>query len=555
MRGWLWLCAVLSAAGLCAQRADSLVFTDGWPRENHLRRWLDERDTLSLNQEYGANLLRELQTEGYWLAEANWQERAGKTILLIHKGPLLRWGELELIPPEGAPPPPPLKSYLQEQRLDTLGWQQYTEELIDFYENQGYPFVRLQPRHYALENDRLNGSLAILPGPRIYIDSLAFKGIQTLAPAWLRYELGIEVGGPYREKVVRNLPARLEQIEFINASRLPAVGFYREQTTLFLYLEEARANQIDGVVGLNTESEGRTRLNGDFQLRLLHTFHRGEEINLRWRRPDESVQELDLGLSLPYLFQSPFWWENRINIFRQDSSFVNSDVLTAVKYRFAHRRFIGLGYRLRSSRILGGAETGVRFTQTQDFRSHRFSVQALWNNLNRPLVPLGGFRFNVSAFTGNRRAEALRQNQYGWEMQGEYYRTFAQRWTLRGALGSEALFGDDLFDNELYRIGGLQSLRGFNEQSIFTSLYVLPSVALRYRLGDYDFLSVFSDWAYTENRSGNNLQSNWLWGLGSGLSFRTGGGIFSLYLAVGRSSGQNFDFRATKVHFGYVNRF
>ena len=122
-------------------------------------------------------------------------------------------------------------------------------------------------------------------------------------------------------------------------------------------------------------------------------------------------------------------------------------------------------------------------------------------------------------------------------------------------LNSEALIGKNLFDNELYRIGGLKTLRGFNEQSIFASTYGVATAEYRYMIGQYDYLTVFSDVAYVEKKTESEFNSQWLTGLGAGINFRTNGGVFSLFLAVGKNQDTSFDFRATKVHFGYLNQF
>ncbi|MDZ7846210.1 MAG: hypothetical protein U5L96_05330 [Owenweeksia sp.] len=55
-------------------------------------------------------------------------------------------------------------------------------------------------------------------------------------------------------------------------SRLPAVAFTKTQTLVYLYFEEVKSNQVDGVVGLNTDEEGTVTLNGDFRLRLLNVL-------------------------------------------------------------------------------------------------------------------------------------------------------------------------------------------------------------------------------------------------------------------------------------------
>jgi hypothetical protein len=44
-------------------------------------------------------------------------------------------------------------------------------------------------------------------------------------------------------------------------------------------------------------------------------------------------------------------------------------------------------------------------------------------------------------------------------------------------------------------------------------------------------------------------------GFGAGISLETKAGWFSLSYALGKPADEKLDFRAAKIHFGYLNRF
>lgn len=407
--------------------------------------------------------------------------------------------------------------------------------------------------HFA--GDTLHGLLRIAPGALRYFDSLVIKGYDRFPEKTLRYELQYKKGMRYSESYLQQLPGYAARVEYLNMSRPPAVAFTKDETLLYLYLEEVKSNLIDGVVGLNTDEEGTVSLNGDFQLRLLNAFHKGEEINLRWRRPGNEVQSLDLGLGLPYVFKSPFWVEGSLNIFRQDSSFTKLSAEAILKYVIETGSFLNGGVNYRSSSAPSGPNTSLG-GQTGTYNSTFYKLGLEFNKANRAIVPTRGFRFLGYGSTGRRRYEGKSTRQYSWEVKFQkWWPLFNQRHILRTAVQSEALFGDQLLVNELYLIGGLNSLRGFNEQSIFTSAYGIGTLEYRYMIGQYDYLAAFTDFAYSERKTVDAYESNLLNGIGAGINFETGAGIFSLFLAVGRNEENPYDFRAAKVHFGYVNRF
>jgi len=115
-----------------------------------------------------------------------------------------------------------------------------------------------------------------------------------------------------------------------------------------------------------------------------------------------------------------------------------------------------------------------------------------------------------------------------------------------------------MFVNELYRLGGLATLRGFDEETIFASSYGTFLFEYRYLLEQNSFLYVFFNGAYYENEI-NRLQSqSWVdtpYGYGAGISFETKAGIFSINYAIGQQQGNPPDLKAARVHFGIISSF
>lgn len=497
--------------------------------------------------------LKILHENAFWLAEIQTLTTGDRPSIFISPGPQIKAARLNLLfrdttaslPPEYRVSSP----YLTSHELDKL-----TNYYLNHFENNGHPFATLKFINYAVNNDTLKGTLSLAPGPEVNFDSVAVKGFDGFSRNVLQYDLGFIKGMPYRENYLTELQKYIAQVEYLSFSRAPAVGFFRDKTTLFLYLQEEKGNQIDGVIGLNTESDGETTLNGDFQLRLLNTFKRGEEINLRWRSPDASVQQLQLGFTWPYLWSTPFWLQSHLEIFRQDSSFVNTQFNGLAKYLISRGSFIGGGLNYRASTVLTGNEN-PEFSNLNSFQSYQYLLGAELLRTNRLLVPTSGYQLKVYGVTGNRQANGTSQEQYGWRVNTSYYWNFYKRMVVLIGLNSESLFGANLFQNELFRLGGLKTLRGFNEQSIFASTYGVGTLEYRYMIGVYDYITLFADGAFVEKRIGNEREQSFLTGLGTGINFRTNGGIFSFFVALGKSNTTQFDFRTTKIHFGYINRF
>jgi outer membrane protein assembly factor BamA len=115
-----------------------------------------------------------------------------------------------------------------------------------------------------------------------------------------------------------------------------------------------------------------------------------------------------------------------------------------------------------------------------------------------------------------------------------------------------------MFENELYRLGGIATLRGFDEESILASVYSVGTFEYRYLLEQNSYLYLFFDGAYYENKVRQMKGDEWIdqpIGYGAGISFETKAGIFSINYAIGQQKGNPPDLKSAKVHFGIVNWF
>ena len=118
-----------------------------------------------------------------------------------------------------------------------------------------------------------------------------------------------------------------------------------------------------------------------------------------------------------------------------------------------------------------------------------------------------------------------------------------------------SLLGENIFVNELYQLGGLNSLRGFNQQSLFASNYYFATTEFRYLFDRNSVVFSFIEGGFYESNQLNNYQNGFPIGAGVGVNFATKSGIFSLTYALGKQNNNPLLFRNGKVHFGYVSVF
>lgn len=513
---------------------------------------LEKEHSDSLYIQYAMNKAKTiLYKEGYFLSEAVLRFQQKKALLEIKVGKSFNWAELNILLPNDFVLVLPQSISLKNSSVNSDNFSTFTSKYLNYLENNGYPFAQISFSEYQVTNDTITGSLNINPGPFITLDSLVIKGYDKINHKKLQYYFLFKKGMTYNEAYLKELNTYVNQIEHITFSRPPAVAFAKGKTVLYLYLTEVKSNQIDGVIGLNTEENGDITFNGDFKLRLLNTLKKGEELKIRWRKPDDGLSELDLDFTIPFLFNTPFLINGNLNIFRQDSAFVNTKAQGLIKYLIQGGSFLSFGINYHSSNVLLKDDAVSGNLNSFKTTAYKFGFEK--SSTNRILIPTKGNRLEAYTFTATRTANSINTQQYGWSLNESYYLPFFKNHILKLELQSEGLISENLFENELYRIGGLKKLRGFNEQSIYSSTYGIGTLEYRYMIGEYDYITVFTDIGYVENKPSSSV--NRFYGIGTGLNFRTGGGIFSLFYALGRDDQNPFDFTTSKIHFGYINRF
>ena len=427
------------------------------------------------------------------------------------------------------------------------------EKIIRHYENNGYPFATVDLEDIRIREKKLSARLHIEKNDFIRIDSVVTKGYSKTPKNFIRYHLGLKPGMAYSEQQVQQLMSKGGSIEFLTMARAPQVSFTKKNTSLYLYLEEKKANRFNGIIGINTDEDGEVRLNGELYLRLLNSIKKGEELVFSWKRPDENIQTLDIRFQYPFIWNTPVWLSTDFSMFRQDSSFLNLSITGGLEYMLRPGNFLQFHIQRKYSDILLKRENLPSGLNAYSTLYYKIGFRAL--QLDDWAVPRNGYQLEASVGSGDRESDGARQRQYLYELQLYYYHLLGNRNVLAPVLRSGGIFSDLLFQNELYRIGGLKTLRGFNEKSIFASFYTSATLEYRYLTDRYSYLFAFADGAYVENGVADVNTDLLLIGLGAGISFKTRAGTFSLSYAMGKQEGAGFDFRTAKVHFGFVNQF
>lgn len=460
-------------------------------------------------------------------------------------------------------------------RNETINYRQIErlmQRILIICQNQGYPFAKVKLDSVVINGNSISAKLLLDKNKFIVIDSVIIKGDAKINPVYIYNYLNIKPGDAYNENNLSKIGNRIKELAFVKESKAFDLLFTFEKNKLYLYLDKRKASTFDGVLGIlpDDDNPGKIILTGDIRLKLLNSFGRGELIDINFRRLQTQTQDLRTSFVYPYLFNTPLALEGKLDIYRRDSSFINVNRIGGIQYLFAGGNYIKTYIQSKSSSIISinGLENLSTLPDYADSKTLLYGIGFRTEKTDYRFNPRKGIRMQFNGAGGRRKILkhpkikdelydniALSAMQYDTEFSGDIFIPTSKRSTIRIGQQSGYLIGNNLFENELYRIGGFRSLRGFDEESIFASFYTITHLEWRYLLEQNSYAYLFWNGAYYENRSVNKFIHDTPYGFGLGLSFETKAGIFSLNYAIGRQFNNPIDIRAAKVHFGLISFF
>lgn len=447
------------------------------------------------------------------------------------------------------------------------------KKILTQYENNGYPFASVKADSVEISSDQIQMSILVNKGPAVRMDSIVIRGNANIKRAFLHGYLGMKPGSVYNEKQIRNIHTRLKQLPFITLERPHRIEFSsKEKAKVIIYAKKVNASRFNGLIGFmpGSASNGRLLVTGEADLGLWNALGYGEQFSLKWRRIQAGTQSLNVYAKYPHLFGTPLAVNGAFDFYRRDSTFQNITFGFGVQYLFIGTNYVELFYRRQIAQVINVDKfaTSTQLPESIDFTANNVGIKFNFENYDYRWNPTRGYLIHASIWGGiknmRRRSDLpeqlydglqLRSYQFGGELKLDYFIRLHKRIALKpGAMLAHSV-NPYRFFNELYRVGGINNLRGFDEDAYFISSYAFGNVELRYLIEKNSnvYLFVNGGWAERDIVTGY-LRDN-PYGFGAGINFFTKAGFINLAYALGSSQGQPVQFRAGKIHLGFTGVF
>ncbi len=443
--------------------------------------------------------------------------------------------------------------------------------VINYSENHGYPFARIRLTNVVIKGKKIYASLNYDSGPFITFDDMVVPEEVSIKPKFLEAYLNIKQGMVYDHRKIDRIINLINQLAFVRMNNMPELQFVENKCQVHLDLQSVKSNTFDGIIGFlpNENEPDRLLITGQLFLGLDNLFRSGKRLKIEWQKPNILMQELLIEYDHPALFKFPLNFHIDFNLFKQDTSFINRNfhiqfVLNQLK--FGH---VGFDYSFFSSRLLNTDHiVNPDDLDNVDSDISYYGISYKFNSLDRFYLPTRGFLIEGSAQFGSRNIiknaginsdyyQGLldRTFQIKARLKAEKYYPVFSRTVLLTRLTTGYIKNNQLFFNDLFRIGGLNTLRGFNEKNFYASWYITGTFEYRFLFENSSQFFVFIDGAALGYDINDQNFKDYPFGLGAGFSLSTKAGLLHIIYALGKSQQQPFSLNYSKIHIGYSNRF
>src|SRR5690606_6031166 len=528
-------------------------------------------DSLTRNS-YLEAFLHSLHLEGYPAAHIRSKTFVGDTLdVRLEAGQLFSWMHLRQGNLDGrrAMKAGYQESTFRRQPVNFVQLRSFFDGILDEAQNTGYPFATVRLDSLAMEEEGLVAAINFDPGPFITFDTLDIDGDSKTKSLFLSRLLQVAPGAPFSQAAVDHALKSLQKIPYLQLVDQPSLTFRNETAQVTLPINDRRINTLDGIIGVlpNEAEDNKLLVTGQFNLSLHNVAGRGRNYHLQWQRLSRYSQNLAVSAKEPLLFGSLLDLSMSFDLLKENTTFLNRDFKVGFTYPVHPNLSVGFFSRRQAGDLLEAPveSLAVGIADIADFRYNNYGLNMEWSTLEQSFGARRGVLTTFELGIGNKKIlentalppefyEGLDKNaaQYYVTLSAEKHLllspSFGVWMRLRGAeMGSRHLFLNDLF-----RLGGLNSIRGFNENFFFAKRYVYANFEPRYYFDRNSFFLLFFDWGRIKD---NKEAMDQPLAVGGGISLETDQGVFSFIYALGKSKTQTMGFNFSKVHFGYTGRF
>lgn len=445
-------------------------------------------------------------------------------------------------------------SYFDEKK-DTLkirfeDTENFLNGTLGKLERKGFSLARFKLVNFKKNKNVLYAKLSLETGNQRQLNDIVINGYEKFPEGHKKNIKRLYRDKTFNQENLKKIYDDFNKFRFVNQTRYPEILFTKDTTKVYVYLDKSKPNKFDGYIGFSNDDEDKVNFNGYLDLLLVNSLNVGEEFTLYWKSDGNKQRTFNVGIELPYIFKSPFGLKASLNIFKQDSTFQNTKTAIDLGYYFNYNTRLYVGYQS---------------TESSDIQNtNNFSISDFENSFITSTFEFLNFktddflfpektRINMKAGLGKRssKLESNKQTFFDFNIRHNIYLNDKNSFNIKSQ--NFYLQSVNYIINELYRFGGINSIRGFNENSLQANLFTSLLTEYRYVLAPSIYIHSIIDYGYYQDKTSNI--NDRLLGIGFGFGLLTKNGLLNLVYANGSTKEQNIKLSNSIIHISFKTIF
>ena len=436
-----------------------------------------------------------------------------------------------------------LSSYKSEEGLIKIDETDIiVREISKKLSKEGFPFAKVSFKNHDLsQSSVIKSNLNIDYGSRRYLDKIIVKGYEDFPDNFTKNIFKINKNRFFDIDKATKQSKLIDNTNFARNIKEPEILFTNDSTSLYIYLEKIRRNSFDGFISFDSEENSRKiNIQGYAKISLNNTFNTGEKINFDFKSQKNQDRSLNSNFIFPYFLGSPFNLKYSLNLIQKDSSYTSNENSIDLELNL-NKVKVGIGFQKNESY----SDSQIEFVENFNSKLYNVSSEYFIPDSDDKLIS-EKFKLLVKYGSGKKIQlnNETRLNKYKLELFKKF--NFSSRFKLQSSIVREKINSKNLVNNELIRFGGSESIRGFDDNSIFADGYTLLATNLNFYLNDTIYIYGIFDLANYTN-SILDLDQD-IYSGGIGFSTLTENGVISINYSKGNNWGNSFNLKNAKIN-------
>lgn len=440
--------------------------------------------------------------------------------------------------------------------------QDYLNNLYQELESAGKPFSKIKLQNIQQKDNYIIANLNIESENKRVINSIIYKyetekKSNTLPQGFQKFINKKFINKVFKKETIQEFDSEIKNIGFIKQTKYPEVLFKKDSTIIYTYLQKNSSNTFDGYIGLSNDKKNKPKPNGYLDIQLQNLLNKGESFSLYWKNNGLQQKTFDTQIEIPFIFKSPFLIKGELHIYTQDSTFQNTSTAITLGYIKNLNSKINLNYYNTTSGDIQNTNSNL----IKDYTKKIFSLNYIYkkNKFNNALIDSeNNLQLNIGQGTRTTPDPTNLKTQQTI-ISTEYNHVFKLNTNnyinIRNI--NFLLKSNNYLTNELYRFGGLTSIRGFRENELQANYTSFINTTYYYLLNPNLSVNSIVDFGVYQDKTDINSRNrlNSMKSFGINFNVKTNNNTIKLSLINGSINKQKIEFYNTILTICYNVKF